>query len=159
MPRLYVDIGKNTGWCLAPMPAPNGAVHGWADMKQGRFESAGVRWLNFIALLNRMDADHGVDEVIYEEVRNHRGVDAAHAYGGYIAHLQSWCLQRDIRYRTITVQAAKKAATGKGNADKAAVVAAVKAKGYAVKDENEADAVAIMLADDAQRAQAMGMGG
>lgn len=147
MPTIYIDIGTTTGWCLWPMPAPGGCVHGFAAMKAGRFESVGVRWLKFLAFLNQTDDEHGIDEVVYEEVRAHRGTDAAHAYGGYVAHLQAWALQRNIPYRTVTVQAAKKAVTGKGNADKAAVIAGVRALGHAVADENEADAIALLRAD------------
>jgi len=36
-------------------------------------------------------------------------------------------------------------ATGKGNADKAAVIAAVRARGYSPVDDNEADAIAVLL--------------
>ena len=39
----------------------------------------------------------------------------------------------------------KKYATGKGNADKHAVVAAVTARGFRPADDNEADAIAILL--------------
>jgi len=35
--------------------------------------------------------------------------------------------------------------TGRGNADKAAVIAAVRARGFHPKDDNEADALAILL--------------
>lgn len=39
----------------------------------------------------------------------------------------------------------KRFITGKGNTDKAAVIAAVQAKGFAPADDNEADAIAILL--------------
>jgi Holliday junction resolvasome RuvABC endonuclease subunit len=38
----------------------------------------------------------------------------------------------------------KKHATGKGNAGKQAVIAAMQAKGYHPKDDNEADALALL---------------
>ena len=38
---------------------------------------------------------------------------------------------------------AKKHATGRGNADKAAVIAAMRGHGHAVTDDNEADALAV----------------
>lgn len=147
MARLYLDLGQKTGWCVAPMPL----LHGVEDLKPGRFESHGVRFVNFLGLLARIERDHGIEEIVYEEVRRHRGTDAAHAYGGYMAHLQSWAIQRSIPYRSITVQEVKKAATGKGNAAKADVLAAVQKLGFPVTDENEADAVAIFLADIARR--------
>lgn len=143
MPKLYLDLGQKTGWCLAPAPL----LHGYWDLKPGRFESHGVRFLNFLRRLGQIHTEYGVEEIVYEEVRKHRGTDAAHAYGGYMAQLQVWALERDIPFRAVPVGAIKRAAAGKGNADKAAVMAGVRAKGYDVKDENEADAVALMIAD------------
>ena len=35
--------------------------------------------------------------------------------------------------------------SGKGNADKAAVITAIQAKGFTPADDNEADAIAILL--------------
>ena len=39
----------------------------------------------------------------------------------------------------------KRFATGRGNADKAAMMAAVTARGFAPADDNEADAIALLL--------------
>ena len=39
----------------------------------------------------------------------------------------------------------KRHVTGQGNADKQAVIAAVRARGFAPADDNEADALAILL--------------
>jgi len=38
----------------------------------------------------------------------------------------------------------KRHATGRGNAGKAEVIAAMKARGYTVRDDNEADALALL---------------
>jgi Holliday junction resolvasome RuvABC endonuclease subunit len=78
-------------------------------------------------------------------VRRHVGVDAAHAYGGFLAHLTAWCEHHQIPYQGVPVGTIKKHATGKGNADKAAMMAAVRAKGFLPADDNEADALALLL--------------
>ena len=39
----------------------------------------------------------------------------------------------------------KRFITGRGNADKAAVMSAVRERGYSPADDNEADAIAILL--------------
>ena len=49
-------------------------------------------------------------------------------------------LQEDA---TTALDAAKR--TGKGNADKAAVIAAMRARGFRPADDNEADALALLL--------------
>lgn len=50
-----------------------------------------------------------------------------------------------IPYQGVPVGTIKRHVTGKGNADKQAVIAAIKARGYAPVDDNEADAIAILL--------------
>ena len=49
------------------------------------------------------------------------------------------------RYQGVPVGTIKRHVTGKGNADKAAVIAAVRARGFNPADDNEADALAILL--------------
>jgi Holliday junction resolvasome RuvABC endonuclease subunit len=44
----------------------------------------------------------------------------------------------------VPVGTIKKHVTGKGNASKAEVIAAVKAKGFNLKDDNEADSLALL---------------
>ena len=71
--------------------------------------------------------------------------DAAHVYGGLLATLTAWCEQRGIAYQGVPVGTIKRFIAGKGNADKAAVIAAVRARGFSPADDNEADAIAILL--------------
>ena len=78
-------------------------------------------------------------------MRRHAGTDAAHVYGGFLATLTAWCEQHGIAYQGVPVGTIKRYATGKGNADKQAVIAAVRARGFEPADDNEADAIAILL--------------
>ena len=48
-------------------------------------------------------------------------------------------------YQGVPVGTIKRFATGKGNADKAAMIAAMRARGYLPADDNEADAIALLL--------------
>ncbi|WP_428523463.1 hypothetical protein [Pseudorhodoplanes sp.] len=73
------------------------------------------------------------------------GTDAAHLYGGFLATLSAWCEQRTIAYQGVPVGTIKRHVAAKGNADKAAVMAAVRARGFSPADDNEADAIAILL--------------
>lgn len=87
----------------------------------------------------------GFEQIAFEEVRRHAGVDAAHVYGGLLATLTAWAEHHGIPYQGVPVGTWKKALTGKGNACKADVVAAVKSLGYAPGTEDEADALGILL--------------
>ena len=77
-------------------------------------------------------------------MRRHASTDAAHAYGGFLGQLSAWCEQRQIPYQGVPVGTIKKHATGKGNANKDAMLAAVRGWGYTPVDDNEADALALL---------------
>ena len=47
--------------------------------------------------------------------------------------------------RVSPVGTIKRFATGKGNADKTAMIAAIRARGFPPADDNEADAIALLL--------------
>lgn len=140
MTLLALDLGTRTGWAMSGDPV----IHGYADFRPGRYDGGGMRYLRFVRWLDEMHASRPISEVAFEEVRRHVGTDAAHVYGGLMAHLQSWCEMRNIPYQGVPVGTIKRHATGKGNADKAAMIAAVRALGHQVKDDNEADALALL---------------
>jgi Holliday junction resolvasome RuvABC endonuclease subunit len=61
-----------------------------------------------------------------------------------LATLTAWCERHQIPYQGVPVGTIKRHATGKGNAGKAEVIAAMKALGHPVTDDNEADALALL---------------
>ncbi len=71
-------------------------------------------------------------------------LDAAHVYGGLVATLTAWCEHHGIPYAGVPVGTWKRDLTGKGNADKAAVMAAVRELGYAPETQDEADALGVL---------------
>ena len=104
------------------------------------------RWLDeLLATTAPKGAASGLDAVYFEEVRRHLGVDAAHAYGGFLATLTSWCELQKIPYQGVPVGTIKRHVTGKGNAGKSEMVLAMRARGYLVADDNEADALAVLV--------------
>ena len=140
---LALDLGTTTGWALL---ARDGSItSGSASFKPQRFEGGGMRFLRFKRWLTeiKQSAD-GIDAVYFEEVRRHLGVDAAHAYGGFMAHLTAWCEHHQIPYQGIPVGTIKKHATGKGNASKDEMIAAAHHLGHSPADDNEADALALL---------------
>ena len=140
---LALDLGTTTGWCIGPFGGR--PEHGFWQLKTSRFEGGGMRFLRFQKLLTSIHELSPADAVWYEEVRRHRGTDAAHVYGGLQATLTAWCEERHIPYGAIPVGTIKRSATGKGNAGKAEVIEGVRKKGFDVTDDNEADAVALWL--------------
>lgn len=143
MTLLALDLGTSTGWALRT--ADGQVVSGTQAFKPGRFEGGGMRYLRFRAWLAEMQQTAGpINAIYFEEVRRHAGVDAAHAYGGFLATLTAWCEAANVPYAGVPVATIKRHATGKGNADKPAILAAMSACGFAPRDDNEADALALL---------------
>lgn len=139
---LALDLGATTGWAVN-LPGI-GVTSGIAEFKNSRFEGGGMPFLKFHRWLSSIHKAHPVGEIVFEEVRRHAGTTAAHAYGGFLAHLTAWAEVKGIPYLGVPVGTIKHHATGKGNAGKAAVIAAMRAKGHDPGDDNEADALAIL---------------
>ena len=121
---LALDLGTQTGWALIDRDGTTNS--GSQSFKPQRFEGGGI------------------DQVVFEEVRRHAGVDAAHAYGGFLGQLSAWCEHHQIPYQGVPVGTIKKHATGKGNASKEEMILAVRANGHQPADDNEADALALL---------------
>ena len=62
-----------------------------------------------------------------------------------MATLTSWAEMRGVPYEGVPVGTIKRFATGKGNANKDAMIAAARARGFSPADDNEADAIAILF--------------
>jgi Holliday junction resolvasome RuvABC endonuclease subunit len=141
---LALDLGTITGWAVRT--ARCRVLHGTAEFRPSRFEGGGMRYLRFGKWLDQtLEITGGIDVVYFEEVRRHIGTDAAHVFGGLLATLTAWCETQGIPYQGVPVGTWKRHACGKGNADKQAVIAAMRQRGFAPADDNEADAIAILL--------------
>ena len=143
MTIFALDLGTQTGWALT---SRDGSItSGSQSFKPQRFEGGGMRFLRFKRWLTDIkQCNDGIDQVVFEEVRRHAGVDAAHAYGGFMGQLTAWCEHHQIPYQGIPVGTIKKHATGKGNASKDEMVTSVRARGHTPTDDNEADAIALL---------------
>ncbi len=142
---LALDLGQKTGWAL--LTEGGSMTSGTILFKPGRFEGGGMSYLRFRQWLTELLAMvdiNGFDAIYFEEVRRHIGTSAAHAYGGFLATLTAWCEKEHVPYSGIPVGTIKKYVTGKGNASKEQVIAAVRALGHTPADDNEADALALL---------------
>lgn len=136
---IGIDPGTKCGWCV--MRADGRIDSGTWNLKGGRFEGGGMRFVRLRRYMQDLLTLFRPDLVAFEEVLAHKGVDAAHIYGGVIAVITEECESRGVPYQGIPVATAKKFATGKGNANKEAMMAAARERwpGW-VGDDNEADA-------------------
>ena len=140
---LCIDIGTVTGWAFKNRS--NLATSGTKSFKGSRFEGGGMKYLRFNIWLNKILDEVGIIDLVYfEAVNRHLGVAAAHAYGGYLSQLTAWCEKHKIPYMGVGVGTIKKFIAGKGNANKEDVIKRIKSLGHDPKDDNEADALALM---------------
>lgn len=138
---LALDLGTKCGWAYS---SGGVVISGVWDLKPGRFDGGGMRFVKFRSALNEIHASNPVGMCVFEEVRRHIGTDAAHVYGGLMAVVTEWCETNKVPYEGVPVQEIKKFATGSGNAKKDKVIAAVESWGYSVEDDNHADALALL---------------
>jgi len=120
-------------------------VAGTWDLSVRRDESAGMRLVRLRGKLGELQRDVGVDLVVFEAARH-----ASARMGGAVvvqAELQSvikvWCHDVGLDYRGYSPSEVKKHATGKGNADKKAVIAVARKRWPGLSrevDDNEVDA-------------------
>ena len=140
---LCLDLGTSTGWAIH---SKQGVItSGTISFKNDRWQGGGMRFLKFNRFLEELNDNTGpISMVFFEEVRRHMGVDAAHAYGGFLAHLTAWCEQQNIAYEGVPVGTIKRHATGKGNANKTMMMESARNRGHQPADDNEADALALV---------------
>jgi Holliday junction resolvasome RuvABC endonuclease subunit len=141
---LALDLGTRMGWAWRDS---TGLIdHGSEDFAYPKNAPMGKRFVNFQNWLDGPGALEFHDVVIYEDVRRHAGTAAAHMYGGFQALLLAQCVRRNVPTDWLGVGEIKKHATGKGNAPKDAVIAAMQARGFQPQDDNDADALALLFA-------------
>ncbi len=132
MTTLALDFGARFGWaCL-----DDGIISSGVWKLKGK--TVGARLIDLHRLLTELGH---VDRIVYEDVRRHLGVDAAHAYGAYHGLVSMWAAPQGIAMEGIGVKVVKKHATGNGNADKVAMMRAADARGWRYTDDNECDAL------------------
>lgn len=148
---LTLDLGTSTGWALQ---LPDGRLsHGHVSFERAGHERDGAQFLRFRAWLaeqrGRVTAAGGeISLVLFEDVNfipPRSGYRAVHSWGGFWALLLAWCVHHGFDYRPVHVSTLKKAATGNHRAKKPEVIAAVQAAGHLVTNDDEADALALML--------------
>ena len=146
---IGIDPGTMCGWALVDDQGKRQASGVW-DLRARRHEGGGMRYLRVRRYLEELldhAEGHGFPVVAYEEVRRHRGTDAAHVYGGIVASIVTVCEERRVPYTAIPVGTAKRAATGRGNATKIEMTEAfIACTGLEPESDDESDAYWVAVA-------------
>lgn len=140
---LCLDLGTKTGWAAA---CAGNMYSGWFSVAINRKKDPpGRKWRLWREQVSGLIESIDPQVIFFEDVKAHAAgaVLAAHAYGGYRAFLEWMCATRNIELVGVGVGEIKKNWTGKGNADKPAMVAEAHRRGFPTNSEDEVDAIAI----------------
>lgn len=140
-PILALDVATSMGWALRTAA---GVTSGRANWAERRGETRGDRLYRFHRWLNAMNAC-GLALVVYELVQGPGKGAAQHVYSQFEGILLAWAARYRIPVRSVPSMTLKKAIAGTGRADKPAMLAAVRSRGYAPDSHDEADAIAVLL--------------
>jgi crossover junction endodeoxyribonuclease RuvC len=142
MKILALDLGTHAGWALLESGHVESGVQ-ISDVKRG--ESPGMRYLRFNRWLEEMAGGDPRPGVIVFEQAHHRGGAATEVAAGFSTRVLEFCARHGIEHASVHTATLKKFATGKGNADKEAMVQAARQRFKpALADDNEADALWIL---------------
>ena len=131
---LALDIATKTGW------ATNTSSGTW-ELKPNRGESEGMRVVRFKAKVKEIITLEGIDLVVYERPAGMHKSSIMVA-SEMVGVLKDLCEELKIDYAAYSASEIKKFATGKGNANKEAMVsAAVNHFSIPIMDDNHADAL------------------
>lgn len=145
---LALDCATATGWCALTADWQESGVQSF-PLRRG--SSPGLRFLEFRTWLAQLVERVQPEVVVYEQA-HHRGGAATELCVGLTTRVQEVAAQAGCEYRAVHSATLKSYATGKGNADKDAMIVAAAATFHPHVEEwlahlkqpggdNEADAV------------------
>ena len=138
MKILGLDLATITGWAVSD------GSSGIFSIAPRKGESVGVRYLTLRKRLNAIIEKHQDLKLVGYEHPLLRGYSSTYA-AGYTAVVQEWCANHGLECAFVWPSELKKFVTGSGNASKEDVIAAVQMRGFTPVDDNEADAISVML--------------
>lgn len=137
MKILALDQASNCGWCCGK------DLYGCWDLNTRKDESSGMKMIRFRSKLKEIIASENIDLIVYERVAGQHKNSIIHA-AKMVAIIETFCEENNLQYIAYSASEIKKFATGNGNANKAAMIAAAALKyGYTGTNDNEADAIHI----------------
>lgn len=131
---LALDPATHTGWATE-------SDYGVIDVTKRSNESDGIKWLKFERYLLDLIIKYNIQLIAYERPGG-RHTGAIIHQSKLIAIIERVCAQYNIEYCGYSSSAIKKHATGKGNSNKAQMIASARLLlGYDGDNDNEADAI------------------
>lgn len=130
---LSLDIATKTGWKTS-------TASGVWDLKPNRGESEGMRVVRFKAKVRELIDLENITLVSYERPAGMHKSSIMVA-SEMVGVLKDLCIEKGIDLACYSANEIKRFATGKGNANKEAMIKAALELGFKPRDDNEADAI------------------
>lgn len=144
---LALDLGRTFGWayCTRGGKISSGSFSPLETKAKTKNELRGDKFCAFYKWLKVFKNNHkNIDIVVYEHVNFFTSNEVSQGFGGYLAMVYLFCNEISAPYKGVSVATIKKATTGMGRASKEDMIEAVKNLGHNPKDDNEADALALL---------------
>ena len=138
---LSLDPANKFGYALS---LENDIEYGTWDFTPRGKQTKGIKLNQFNDKLNSFMKNYGIDLVVYEKPGG-RFFGAIRSHSHFEAIILLWCEKNNIKYKDYSATAIKKFITGKGNANKQQVIQSVENLSYNPDDDNQADAIALLL--------------
>lgn len=133
---LALDVASKTGFCCS-------TASGVWDLRPKRDESDGMRLIRFKAKLTEIMTVEKINVIVFERSAGFHQ-NAIIVQSELHGTLKVFCEENRIEYRAYSASEIKRFATGKGNANKEAMIKAAQDKyGIKIIDDNHADALHI----------------
>jgi Holliday junction resolvasome RuvABC endonuclease subunit len=134
MKILALDPATVTGFCTS-------TTSGVWNLKTKSYESKGMRLIKMRSSIDEICKAEGITFIVYEKPGG-RNYNALKSHSNFEGIIQAYALDNGIEYKGYSASEIKKFATGKGNANKQAMIdACIKTYGFTPEDDNQADAV------------------
>jgi Holliday junction resolvasome RuvABC endonuclease subunit len=135
MKILALDQASSCGWCCGK------DLYGCWNLNTLKDESQGMKMIRFRSKLKEIIESENIELVVYERVAGFHKNSIIHA-SKMVAIIETFCEENNIAYKAFSATEIKKFATGKGNANKEAMIKAATSKyNYTGINDNEADAI------------------
>lgn len=140
---LALDLGTATGYALRRR---DGSMsYGTEKFPDRKRAHPGQRIVDFRYWLAGLLEREQIHVLAFENVVfGHSSSAASKLYGAFWGQMLACCAVRNIDPVGVAVPTVKKAWTGAGNADKAAMIAEAKRRGFRPDSDNAADALAVL---------------
>lgn len=150
---LALDLATRCGYALRTARC---IVSGTADFAERRNETRGGRLWRFQQWVADFHAAQPLSLIAYEKVQGHMRGAAQTCFAQFEGVLLAWAAKREVPVRSVNPKTLKRVITGTGNADKAQMMEAVRGHGYTPADDNEGDALAVLIYATGRHSQQQG---